>query len=311
MDSFEGYSVAIANWGARNHVLRLLKSLQGENVDAVFIIDCSRELSIDDLRDLSSAHLHPVPNLGYAGANNLAARLALRAGYAEMVVLNPDVVPNRGAVDRLVRTLRGSPTETFAVGALSEHAGSDFSRPHTEGIRYFDWRRGEVLPPAASPRSDVTAYPNGAALALRLAPFLQIGGFDSRLFLYFEELDLICRARQRGLTFCIDAAALFSHEGSVSTAKAPRARAYFIARNRVILRRRYSPISARASRDAAWVLHAVASKLTRGRYAEAAAYMAGWKDGWLCPLSPTPDPWLACREQRYETVDPEGIALEP
>ena len=75
---------------------------------------------------------------------------------------------------------------------------------------------------------------SGACLAVRRTAFEQVGGFDSSLFLYWEDADLSWRlARVGRLVHCWDA--VFEHD---RTAKSYQSLVYFV-RNGLIVRRRW------------------------------------------------------------------------
>ena len=73
----------------------------------------------------------------------------------------------------------------------------------------------------------------GAFLMIRRALFEQLGGFDERFFLYYEDVDLCLAARQAGWTVVHYAGAQASHTGGGSTAAVKDRRLYHHARSRM------------------------------------------------------------------------------
>jgi GT2 family glycosyltransferase len=63
----------------------------------------------------------------------------------------------------------------------------------------------------------VVPWIRGAALAIRRAPFVQVGGFDTAFFMYFEETDLAYRLAAAGWEAHFSPAAQVYHVGGAST----------------------------------------------------------------------------------------------
>ncbi len=149
-------------------------------------------------------------NLGFAAGNNLAARVA--SGDL-LLLLNPDALPEPGALAEGVRLMRTQAEVGLGGGELRDLSGA--AQP---SARMFPTLRDEFFTFsglahrfAAHPWlgrlnrggadrqavADVDWIP-GAFVFIRQAAFAQLGGFDERYFMYYEEVDL-CRAlQQRG-----------------------------------------------------------------------------------------------------------------
>jgi GT2 family glycosyltransferase len=147
-------------------------------------------------------------NHGFGPANN---RAALRARGDYLLLLNPDTVILRGAIDRLVDFARARPEAriwggrtVFADGTLNftscfrrmslwnmfcRTSGLSAAFPdsplfHSEGYGGWD-RRGER-------EVDIVT---GCFLMLERSLWEALGGFDPAYFMYGEEVDLCLRAR--------------------------------------------------------------------------------------------------------------------
>lgn len=60
---------------------------------------------------------------------------------------------------------------------------------------------------------------SGAALVCKKSNFLELGGFDEQIFMYMEEIDLLYRARKKGMTVWFTPSAQIVHLGSASSNK--------------------------------------------------------------------------------------------
>jgi len=120
-------------------------------------------------------------------------------------------------------------------------------------------------------------------LAIRRDLFDQLGGFDERFFLYFEEHDLIRRASLRGWRSMFIPAARCRHLYNQSARSSPEALAHYASSER-----RYAGVGAAGK---AWAL---ARSWTRTREPDAAAESAsiqidGPPEEFLVEASPLPN----------------------
>ena len=174
----------------------------------------------------------PGSNLGFAAANNLAARQA-RAPW--VATLNPDAFPDPDWLERLLAaTLRHPGIALFAC------AQRDHRQPELldgAGDLYsplgFAWRGGKGYPLQALPSEGAVFGPCAAAALYRRDVFLDIGGFDESFFCYYEDVDLAFRLRLTGQACVFVPDACVEHVGSaVSGVESPFS-VYHITRNRI------------------------------------------------------------------------------
>lgn len=150
-------------------------------------------------------------NLGYAGGINVAMR---RMGDVESIlILNPDLRIEPGAVARLLTTLRGEASIGAVVPRMLD----------ADGNLYLSLRREPTLLRAAAdavlgrrwigrpaPLSEYVRTPSdyvrardvdwatGAAIMVRASVAEAVGEWDERFFLYSEETDYLRRVRVLG-----------------------------------------------------------------------------------------------------------------
>ncbi|HVL33065.1 MAG TPA: glycosyltransferase family 2 protein [Actinomycetota bacterium] len=137
-------------------------------------------------------------NLGFAGGNNvgIAAALARRTTSA-VFVLNNDVIVQDGCISTLVDAMERFDPNAGIVGPLSLLADGvtvDFADAG------FDLRAMALTSPGRDERWDGNARPRspsyvtGSAMLVRREVFEQVGPFDERFFLVWEDVDLSMRA---------------------------------------------------------------------------------------------------------------------
>jgi len=173
-------------------------------------------------------------NLGFGAGVNLGARQVRNAGLA---IVNPDCIVGPGAVGRLLQTLHGDTAAAAAGGLLVNEDGSeqDGARRDVPSLTHAIARRlrlqrvpgigslldfnqaGRDLPSAATPVHALS----GAFMVVRTRCFEDVGGFDERYFLHFEDLDLCIRLRAAGGVLFFDPGARAEHRKGESSSKAP------------------------------------------------------------------------------------------
>lgn len=172
----------------------------------------------------SSAPLRPGParlvqpgkNLGFAGGAN-AGIAAAQAPI--LLILNPDAVPEEGALERLVDGFARFPD---AAGLAPRLLGPDGASQHGWQLRRLPSAGRlllQTLPLGGGPdvREEPAAgapveQPAAAALALRRSAVEAIGGFDESFHpAWFEDVDLARRLRDKGLVMRYWPEARFRH----------------------------------------------------------------------------------------------------
>jgi GT2 family glycosyltransferase len=215
-------------------------------------------------------------NLGFGNALNRAIR---EAGEGPIVLLNDDAVAEPQLIERLVAD--SGRAELVAAVLLSER---DTSRIDSAGVvvdqtlMAFDHLCGE--PVSALERAPAPLGPTGGAALYDREAFNAVGGFDERIFLYYEDVDLALRLRANGARCVLSPDARAIH-GYSMTLGARSGRKYAMTGwSRGYLLRRYG-VTASASlgaqalgREAA----ICAGQLLRDRtLAGARGRIAGWR----------------------------------
>lgn len=231
-------ALIVVNHRSADLTAQLVDAVAGE-VDEVVVVDNPSDAGSDvpALEALAARHEHVRVaamdrNVGYGAGMNAGAALT---DADVLVIANPDVVPEPGAIATLVDAARG-------VGA----AGPRFHNPdgtlqrsahHRDPgllVTAFDFCppvSGVVarLKPGWHPTVDAEAdhdHPHdahhllGAFFAVDGAAFRALGGFDEWFFLYREETDLFRRLRDAGWRVRFEPGAVAVHASGGSTVDA-------------------------------------------------------------------------------------------
>lgn len=185
-------SAVIVSYDSAAVLPACLQALAREGVDAVVVDNASA----DDSCAVALAHqarlLRNSANEGYGRANNRGVA-ACETPYA--LIVNPDCEVQPGCVASLLAAAERYPEAALLAPRIVEPSGRLFlqmrsllSPPHLNHARAGAVPEGDVCLPFLS----------GACLLVRRELFLQIGGFDPEIFLFYEDDDLCRRLRDAG-----------------------------------------------------------------------------------------------------------------
>jgi GT2 family glycosyltransferase len=221
-------------------------------------------------------------NLGFGNALN---RAIAAAGEGAIVLLNDDAVAEPELVERLLEA--AGQAEMVAAALLSERDPGLIDSAGVlvdQTLMAFDYLSGESVT-----RLDGAPAPlgptGGAALYARDA-FAAVGGFDERMFLYYEDVDLALRMRAAGARCALAPDARAVHGYSLTLGARSGGKYARTGWSRGYLLRRYG-ISSRPStalQAAAREAAICAGQLLRDRtLAGARGRLRGWRDAASLP----------------------------
>lgn len=231
----ERVGVVIVGYNSRQYLESCLESLVAstyKNIKVYFIDNNSQDDSAKLVRQKFPAVnvVSLKKNLGFAGANNFGAELAIQDSCTYLFLLNPDTEIDSRCLETLVRQANPSTIlqpllllyrrkRTFLLntsGNALHYLGLSFIRDYKK-----DYRR-QSLP-------DKLAVASGAAMFIPAAVINELGLFDERFFMYHEDVDFSWRARLSGIEIRQVQTAKVWHKYQFS--RNPR-KYYFIERNR-------------------------------------------------------------------------------
>jgi N-acetylglucosaminyl-diphospho-decaprenol L-rhamnosyltransferase len=246
-------AVYIPNYNGAERIERALRGLQSQTrpVDAV-VVDNGSD---DDSLELLGERFPEVTVL--ALGRNLGFGPALNRAVADhpadpLILLNNDAEPEPRFVEALLDA-HAEGVRSVAGVLLQEH---DPARIDSAGIvadrtlMGFDYLHDE--PVAALAGAPDPLGPTGGAALYSKAAFDAVGGFDERIFLYYEDLDLALRMAAAGARCRLAADARAVHAYSASLGAGSAAKYERTGWSRGYMLRRYGVMS--RPRDAIRVL---------------------------------------------------------
>lgn len=239
-------SIIIVNYNSGSKLrscLEHLKKQTSDNFELIIVDNASQDTSIDLAReaDLPFTLLEPKENLGFAAANNLAAK---KAQGDWIGFLNPDAYPDADWLEAFEAGTKSYPwadafgsTQLNAVNPLLLDGAGDVCTAY--GLYY----RGDFGRPTSMVKEDRECFaPCAAAAFYRRTQFLALNGFDERFFCYGEDVDLGFRLRLLGGRAVQLKSAVVHHEGSSITGRYSAFTVYHGHRNRIWVYYKNTPL---------------------------------------------------------------------
>jgi N-acetylglucosaminyl-diphospho-decaprenol L-rhamnosyltransferase len=230
-------SIVIVNWNSTEYLLKCLDSVFHETKDFDFEVIVVDNASADNACALIRDRFPKVrviesrSNLGFGGANNVGAEQA-RGEY--LLFLNPDtlVLGNAistvlGHLDRLkdagavgVRLVNPDMSvQTSAIlripSIMNQLLSVEFLRTRFPRLRIFG--TGPLYSKAPGPQK-VEAI-SGACMFVKQEAFIAAGRFDTRYFMYSEDIDLCKSLQIHGFAVYYADDARVLHFGGMSTSR--------------------------------------------------------------------------------------------
>jgi len=250
--------IIIVNWNTRDALAACLRSIEdtrrdGIKLERVVVVD---NASTDDSLSIVAGTTLPFyllqnpSNRGFAAACNQGARNSA-ADY--LLFLNPDTCLKNDSLQDPVNFMNQPENAGFGICGITLQ--DDHGSPGTCAARFPTpasmWLEStglsRIFPGVAANRAltDITAKVEkvdqviGAYFLVRRSIFAQLGGFDERFFVYFEEVDISLRARNAGYTSCILRDVQARHTGCGSSDQVKTSRLFYFWRSRLLFSRKH------------------------------------------------------------------------
>lgn len=228
-------SLVFVNYRSAQYLAAALRSLfsfeQETDLFEVIVVnnDASESPVLQELRRaLPFILIENSGNLGFGNGGNLGARQA-RGNILGFI--NPDVLWTGAHLQGIGRLFGENRSIGIAGMALldADKRPEAWSAGQEPGLLSIVCNN--IIPSRrALWQKDGLSFPDwvsGGALFIRAALFSEIGGFDERFFLYFEDVDLCAEARKRGFSVARHTAFPLVHLGGRSNLSSGLQKKYF------------------------------------------------------------------------------------
>ncbi|MFL5034693.1 MAG: glycosyltransferase family 2 protein [Microvirga sp.] len=192
-----------------------LAALDRDRVPTLVVDNASADRSAAVAEEHACAVLRIAQNEGYGRAANLGARAC---ETAFILIMNPDIVLDAGAVPALLEAAERYPDAGLLAPRIVEPDGRFFFQPRSLLAPYLSNPGGKL----ALPEGDCCApFLSGACCLVRRDLFLRLGGFDPNIFLFYEDDDLCRRIADAGHALIHVHDAVARHARGASSAAKP------------------------------------------------------------------------------------------
>jgi len=300
--------IVVVNWNAGRQLRECIDSIAAARkerfeLERVVVVDnASRDGSVDALArgDIPLSVIRNTTNRGFAGACNQGAS-GSRSEY--LLFLNPDTRLFDDSLDVPVGFLEEPAHAAFGVCGLQLVDAS--GRIHRSCARHPTPRHVanrllglDRVAPRPFPSHAMVEWDHaqdrevdhvmGAFLLVRRPLFDALGGFDTRFFVYLEDLDLTLRARRLGQRTMFLARARAYHRSGGTSEQAKAERLCYSLRSRMLYGRKHFGRGAALALDAGTLVVEpvirLAAAALRLRWREAGETLRGFGLLWRATL---------------------------
>lgn len=231
----------VVNWNRREDTLACLASLRDmihtksrvQAPDLIVVDNGSTDGSARAVEaQFPTADVIPLSqNTGFAAGCNVGLRHALKSGADYLLLVNNDTVVAPDMLEQLVAVAEVHPEAGLLSPVIYHFDAPD--RVWSAGYR----QRPVTLsaqPPAGRPEDGVpyeVDWLYGCGLLIRRRVLEDVGLFDERFFMYYEDVDLCRRAQQAGYRLLVVPAARMWHKVATSTGEGSPLQKYHLARS--------------------------------------------------------------------------------
>lgn len=243
-------AVVILNYKLRKLTLDCIDSVKKSIFKdiKIYVVDNN---SGDDLKkelDSQITFIQAGSNLGYTGGNNLGIKAAIKNGCDLVFIINPDTQVDVDCIKSCVEVINSDqnigivgPKILFSDKKTIWYAGGIFDRDNVLGTHRGVDQRDE----GQFNKIEQTDFVSGAAMMVKREVFDDIGLFDERYFLYYEDSDFCLRAKEKGFKLVYNPQALVYHKNAQATGLGSALQDYFITRNRMLIAFKFLPLRTR------------------------------------------------------------------
>jgi GT2 family glycosyltransferase len=245
MTKYPLVSIIVLNWNGKRFVDGFFNSVQSqsypqESIEILFVDNASSDDSVQYFKSkkIKNAFLIQTgANRGYAGGNNYGFH---KAKGEFILVCNNDLELDKHCIERLVGAAQQTqaditvPMLVFAETRTINNAGS-MLKQDSDWPNYERGMNQPVNSPDFAERTDVTAF-CGACPLFKRSFLEEVGLFDKKFFLYWEDGDLSWRGQKAGKHYVYEPTAVAYHHTSGSTGGSTSpVFTYYVSRNRVLI----------------------------------------------------------------------------
>lgn len=193
-------AAVVVTYNSAGSIERCIASLQDNGISEIVVVDnASTDNTVSIVRQLSGVHTITLishdTNKGFGAACNVGA-----AGVTSPLILflNPDAYLHSNSLELALAYFSRHPTVGVVGLSLREQSGKQQLNNFGPEVTLWSLITRKLVYQKASTHPVVCGWVSGGAMIVRTSAFVGLGGFDTRYFLYWEDVDLCKRLRHAG-----------------------------------------------------------------------------------------------------------------
>ena len=265
--------ISLLNFNGLKNTLACLASLKNIKIDNFKLTIVAVDNPSEEEFDLKSGSLGHIPlvviknsrNLGFSGGNNVAIKYALENGADYILILNNDTYVDHDFLTELLKTAEQDNSAGILVPKIYFAPGFEFHKEKykkEELGKVFWYAGGEMdwanvighhrgvdeVDKGQYDKTKETEIATGCCMLIRKEIFENVGLFDDKYFLYYEDSDLSMRAKNKGFKIVYVPNSIIWHKNAGSAGgSGSKLQDYYITRNRLIFGMRYAGFRAKVA----------------------------------------------------------------
>ena len=195
--SYNDLTVIITSFKSEKKIIPCLESINSNL--RVIVIENSNDKILADKIKKKFGNVECVlskENLGYAKGNNLGLSM-VKTKFA--LIINPDAILEESSVENFFKSAKINPEFAIISPLIQEYKSKEKSKINLENTNLIEVNNVK-----------------GFAMFLNISTFKNIGFFDDKFFIYFEEIDLCKRLRDENKKIYLDKTIKVLHLGASS-----------------------------------------------------------------------------------------------
>lgn len=257
--------IVVLNWNGAKDTVSCLKSISkldfAHKKLFVVVVDNASTEPIDAIENFPLTNLQIIrnnQNLGFTGGNNVGIKKILQRNVDFVLIVNNDTLLDSSLLLELCRVFQKqkagiiSPKIYFAPGF--EFHKKRYKKSELGHVLWYaggiiDWKnvygfnRGvdEVDNGQYDSEVDID-FATGACMFVHRRVFEKIGLFDTKYFMYFEDVDFSVRAKKEGERIVFAPNAVLWHKVGRSAGIGTNLIDYYLSRNRLLFGFKFAPL---------------------------------------------------------------------
>ncbi len=261
--------ISVINYNSKKDTqdcLNTIDNLEQEGIDIeVVILDNNSQESFSqrdiNLKKVPFKFISESGNEGFAQGHNIVLKYAIEKNADFVMILNNDTLLDKSCLKELIKTFKDNigiavPKIYFAKGYefhKKRYQKEELGRVIWYAGGKMDWRnvlgkhRGvDEVDKGQYDKLCETEFASGCCMLIKKEILEQIGFFDKRYFLYYEDSDLSERVKKAGFKIMYTPYAILWHKNASSTGGSGSIlQDYYITRNRLLFGVKYAPFKSK------------------------------------------------------------------